>query len=93
MHINVAGAIYFTKYKEMLTGFSLNNKNTLDSVVRRPITCIINRDMSSATIVFQELIPGINFNNYYKSHFPFRCCAGKLIGCGIQRKYQRISRS
>jgi hypothetical protein len=69
IHPRGSRAIYFTKYKELLAGFSLNNANTLDSIVRRPITYTINRETGSAAISLPELIPGINFNNLFKNPF------------------------
>ena len=58
-------AICFSKHKQVLDGFNLNKQNTLDSVVRSPLSFITDRN-NGATINFPALNPKINFNNKYQ---------------------------
>jgi hypothetical protein len=50
-----------TRYK--LEGFSLNLKNTTESIMRHPLDCTIDRDAGKATIDIPIMVPGINFYN------------------------------
>jgi hypothetical protein len=61
--------IYFTNYKELLSGFNLNNTTTFDGVVRHPVTCTIDRATSNANLLIPGLIPGINFINRFKNPY------------------------
>jgi hypothetical protein len=62
--------IILSAHPHFLKGFSLNKKNTFDSVIRYPVVATIDRETLSAKVQFPELMPGINFvppvkNPYY----------------------------
>jgi hypothetical protein len=46
-----------------MSGFSLNNQNLLDGVVRSPISYSLNREAGSVTLNFPALTPNLNFQN------------------------------
>ena len=45
----------------LLSGFSLNKKNSFASIVRNPVRFELDRDNLSAAINLPDLLPGINF--------------------------------
>jgi hypothetical protein len=53
--------IIFSAHPHFLKGFSLNKKHPFDSVIRYPVTAILDRETLSAKVSFPELMPGINF--------------------------------
>jgi len=53
--------IPLSAHPHFLKGFSLNRKNTLDSVIRHPLTCSLDRETMAATVQVPELLPQINF--------------------------------
>lgn len=53
----------------VLEGFSLNRQTVFESVVRAPLSVVINKEAHSAQISFPELIPGINFMPARKHSF------------------------
>ncbi|HEY0680496.1 MAG TPA: hypothetical protein VGD17_19575 [Chitinophagaceae bacterium] len=53
--------IYFTRHPKLLEGFSLNQRNPFDSIVRNPVSCRLDKKNMSAAIEMPALIPGINF--------------------------------
>ena len=54
-------SILLTKNPGLLQGFSLNRKNSVDNIVRQPITWELSKDTLTANINIPELVPGINF--------------------------------
>lgn len=53
--------IYLSEYPHYIKGFSLNRNHPFDTVIRFPVTGIIDRETLSATVTFPELMPDINF--------------------------------
>jgi hypothetical protein len=53
--------IHLSAHPHFLKGFSLNKNNTLDTVIRYPLTCSLDRETTTATVGIPELTPGINF--------------------------------
>lgn len=53
--------IFLSAHAHYLKGFSLNRKNAFDSVIRYPVTAIVNREGLNASVRFPELIPQVNF--------------------------------
>jgi len=53
--------IVLSKNKLLLQGFSLNQKNPFDSVVRAAVSYNFSRESGSAQLELPELLPGINF--------------------------------
>ncbi|MBL0146577.1 MAG: hypothetical protein IPP48_13415 [Chitinophagaceae bacterium] len=50
-----------------LQGFQLNKQNNFDNLLQHPLSCTLNRDTATATILLPQLMPNINFftpNNY-----------------------------
>ena len=45
----------------LLSGFSLNKKNSFDSIVRTPVEHGIDRNLLKASVDIPALLPGINF--------------------------------
>lgn len=53
--------IYLTEHAHYIKGFSLNKNHPFDTVIRFPVTNVIDRETLSARVTFPELMPGINF--------------------------------
>jgi hypothetical protein len=53
--------ILLSMYPHVIKGFSLNKNNTLDTVIRYPLTCSLSRETASAIVNIPELVPDINF--------------------------------
>ena len=45
----------------LLEGFSFNRRTTFDSVIRTPLSAVVNRETLSARVDIPALLPGINF--------------------------------
>src|SRR5688500_3935769 len=54
-------SILITKQPDLLQGFQLNQRNTLDHIVRSPVTCTLSKKEGTAQIEIPSLVPGINF--------------------------------
>jgi hypothetical protein len=54
-------SIYFTRHPKLLEGFSLNKRNSFDSIIRSPVSCTLDKMNLWASIEIPALIPGINF--------------------------------
>lgn len=54
-------SVCLSKAPGLLEGFSLNRKNSFDSIIRNPLTYSLSRNEANATITIPALIPGINF--------------------------------
>lgn len=52
--------IYLSRYKHLLTGFSLNRNSTFESIVKHPLHCTIDRENKRAVVQLPELMPGVN---------------------------------
>jgi hypothetical protein len=70
-------AITLSKHPSLLTGFSLNKYTTFDSIVRTPVTYMIDRDKRSAQVNIPRLLREINFfpNNKH-TRFRVVVCLG-----------------
>jgi hypothetical protein len=65
--------VKLTAYPHVIKGFSFNKNNTLDTVIRFPVTGTIDRETLSAKVQFPELVPGINFAPSVKQpYYAFR---------------------
>ena len=53
--------ILLTADTRLLAGYSLNKKNSFDSIVRTPVNNMIDRNLLKATVDIPALLPGINF--------------------------------
>jgi hypothetical protein len=53
--------IILSDHPHFLKGFSLNRKHPFDSVIRYPVSCVLDRSAMAATVYIPELMPGINF--------------------------------
>ena len=56
-------SVTLTKYKSMLQGFDLNDKNIFAFVVKSLPSCVISREDLTATINFTDLYPKITLMN------------------------------
>jgi hypothetical protein len=61
--------IEFSKDSSLLHGFSLNKRNTFDSIIRNPVAYSIDRVVLTATVGIPQLLPNINFFNPGKHAF------------------------
>jgi hypothetical protein len=52
--------IYLSRYRNLLTGFSLNRNSSFESMVRHPLHCSIDRTARQAVVQLPELMPGVN---------------------------------
>jgi hypothetical protein len=78
---NVKGEreVLFSKHKNLLNGFSLNDRYPFDGIVRHPLQCTLNRKTASAVVQIPELIPGLNLFLPWKAPlFRFIISLGKL---------------
>ena len=64
-HIHGERGIYFSRFRELLDGFTVNRNRTFDSVVRVPISVLVSRETGTATITIPALRPQIHLNNTY----------------------------
>ncbi len=53
--------IQLSEHPYYIKGFSLNKNNPFDTVIRFPVTGIIDRETLSAKVYIPQLMPGINF--------------------------------
>jgi len=51
----------FSAHAHLLKGFSLNRKHPFDSVVRYPVTGVLEKETLSARVGIPNLVPNINF--------------------------------
>lgn len=58
-----------SQYGYLLNGFHLNENNTLDSLVRHPLTCSIDKDAHTAQFNIPELLPRTNLFLPWKAPF------------------------
>jgi hypothetical protein len=61
--------IMISKYCNLYEGFNLTEKKLFDSIVRRPVTALIDTQTGIATVNFPELQQGINLINSNKKPF------------------------
>ncbi|SFE84231.1 hypothetical protein SAMN05518672_1111 [Chitinophaga sp. CF118] len=59
--------VLFSKYHNLLQGFSLNNRYPFDGIIRHPLLCTIDRNRHSAIVKLPDLIPQINLFLPWKS--------------------------
>lgn len=62
-------SVLLSKQPSLLAGFSLNQVYPFDSVVRTPLSYVLDRDRLSAHIDIPALLPGINFHTTVKHPF------------------------
>jgi hypothetical protein len=62
-------SVQLTKNPDLLRGFSLNKKLSLDSLITRPLEYRLSKDPVMGSVTFPELVPGINFN--LPAQYPF----------------------
>ena len=55
--------ISFTKHRQLLEGFNFNKELLLNGVIRHPLSCTLNRNTGSASVIIPALMPGVNFYN------------------------------
>ena len=60
--------VSFAKHGQLLEGFNFNKELLLNSVIRHPFSCTVNRDTGSATLLIPALIPGVNFYSPPQHH-------------------------
>lgn len=53
--------ILLSAHPHYIKGFSLNKKHPFDSVVRYPVTAMVDRETLSARVSLPALMPGLNF--------------------------------
>jgi hypothetical protein len=53
--------VRLSENKDLLQGFSLNRKNSFDSVIRNAVPYTLSRATGTATVEVPELLPGVNF--------------------------------
>lgn len=63
--------VFLSKNKDILKGFSLNEKYLFDAAVRYPVTARINKAELSAQVHIPAIVPGINFHTQVK--YPYFC--------------------
>jgi len=54
-------SILLSRHGHLLEGFQLNRLRPFDSIIRRPVTCSIERTTGTAIIRLPELLSGVNF--------------------------------
>lgn len=59
--------LIFSQYGHMLTGFQLNRRYMIDTVVKHPMQYTIDRDANSLEIHLPDLIPGVNLSIPWRS--------------------------
>lgn len=84
--------IWFSQHTYLLEGFSLNQKNTFDSVVRHPLQFHINREAIHATIQLPRLVPGVNLRIPWQYPlFRFVAGFGMMSDHGATRQGHAVS--
>jgi hypothetical protein len=53
-------AISLSSHRHLLNGFTLNRNTSLESIVKHPISCVIDRAAGKAIVQLPELTPGVN---------------------------------
>ncbi|MVT42378.1 hypothetical protein GO495_17430 [Chitinophaga oryziterrae] len=85
--------VLFAKHRQLLNGFSLNNRYPLDGIVRHPLQCTINRTTCSAVVQFPDLIPGVNLFLPWKAPlYRFIISLGILTDNGAKPVQERTHR-
>lgn len=76
--------IYLSRYRHLLTGFSLNRNTSFESMVKHPLHCTIDRDNKRAVVQLPELMPGVNL--MLSKQYPlFRFVVN--LGCVVDKLY------
>lgn len=61
-HLRGERSVLYSQHHEMLKGFNLNKYHSFDSIVRKPVTCTIDRETCTAVVTIPSLQRGINLN-------------------------------